>query len=106
MQAGTLRHLVVIQKTTHIVNSFNEQIDTPVEFAQVWASVRPLTGSERVIASQTAAKETTVFGMRYLRNLTAKMTILFDGNTYNISSIQDKDARKRELTIYAQSSVT
>jgi SPP1 family predicted phage head-tail adaptor len=101
MEAGTLRHKIVIEKSTHVSNSFNEQTETWVSFLETWAGLRSLTGGERVIASQTAAKENVVFKIRYAGGLSPKMRINKDGDIYEISSIQDLDARKRELTIYA-----
>lgn len=106
MQAGKLRHRLVIEKTTHVVNAFGEQESTWKTFAEVWGRIRPLTGSERFIAAQTAAAEDAVFHVRYLSGLSPKMRIICEGNNYDITSISDLEERNRELVIYARSSST
>jgi SPP1 family predicted phage head-tail adaptor len=106
MVAGKLRHKLTIEKTTHITNAFGEQESTWKTFAEVWGRIRPLTGSERVVAAQTAAMEDAVFDIRYLEGIDPKMRINVNGKHYDISSIQDIEERNRSLVVYARSSST
>jgi SPP1 family predicted phage head-tail adaptor len=106
MQAGSLRHRLTFEKTTHSINAYGEQESTWKTFAEVWGRLRPLTGSERFIAAQTQAAEDAVFHVRYLEGLSPKMRIICGGNNYDITSITDLEERNRELVIYARSSST
>jgi SPP1 family predicted phage head-tail adaptor len=105
MQAGALRHRIVIEQATETQNALGEPIETWLPLAVVWASREDVTGREAYAAQQISADVTTRFTCRYMPfitdGLTAKMRIVSDEVAYDIASIADPDGRRRTLVIMA-----
>ena len=104
MQAGKMRHEIVIQKSTYTVDSFGGRTDVWVDFLECWASCRALTGREAFNMQQFSASIDRVFQIRYSTGITPDMRILNneDGLYHDIVSGVDDDGRRRDLTIYTQ----
>jgi len=77
--AGKLRHSIIIQNTT----------ETTVwgTFANVRASITPLNGREYFESKQINSEEVTRFTIRYIKDITTKMRILWGTRIYDIRSI-------------------
>ena len=103
MQAGKLRHRVIVQQPTISRNSLGEEIPSWGTFATVWASIEPLSGREYTTLRAELAQVTTRIRMRYLAGLTSKMRILHGTTVYEIVPQQDMEMRHRELEILATS---
>lgn len=71
----------------------------------VFAKVEPLVGREFFAAAAVQAEGTVKFTMRYRGDLEPTMRIAFDGDLFNITSIQNIRSANRETLIYAKAAV-
>lgn len=102
MEAGKLRHRIMIEAPTGAQNEFGEPVEGWSLFASVWASREDLTGREAFLAQQAKSEVTSRFRVRYLDGVTGSMRISSDGVLYNIESVQDVDGRRRSLVLLAK----
>ncbi len=89
MRGGHLDRQIVIQQAAESRDSFGEPVKTWSTFATVWASKLDIVGRERFAARQDLAEESTVFRIRWLAGVTAKMRIVHDGKTYGIQGLAE-----------------
>ena len=103
MQAGRLRHRIIIQSRELVENEINEMVEEWGEGFTVWASVEPVRGNQYYAAKQLDSKVDGVIIMRYRDGIEPTMRILYDDRILNIISILTVKERKRELHImYAE----
>lgn len=79
-----------IEKTKPINNGEN-----------IWAYYRQASADEYYAAASTQYKVEAIFKIGWRNDIDNSMTILFRGNEYNITRIDDFEGYKRDLTIYA-----
>lgn len=77
-------------------------VETWADAFSVFAKVEPLVGREYFAAAAVQAEDTTKFTMRYRGDIDPTMRIAFDGNEYDITSIQNIRSGNRETLIYAK----
>ena len=97
MAMQQLDRIVTIQQRTVVRDSFGGEVVTWVDLAQVWASFRPRTATERFenesnieLASNTAA-----FRVRYRSDLDETMRIVHDGHEWDIEGIVEVGRRDK-----------
>ncbi len=105
---GRLNRRVLIQTPGHSRDDVGEEIKTWNDGDTVWASIRPLSGAERVRAEQVEATVTHEIVMRY-RDLDSTARLQWTDHeggtrTYDIVSIIDEDTVGGQLTIMAKES--
>lgn len=76
-------------------------IEEWVDLLSVFAKVEPLVGREYFAAQAVQAENVTKFTTRYLDGINPAMRIAFDGEEYNIKSIQNIRSGNRETLTYA-----
>lgn len=103
LQAGKLRHRVVIQKQ---IESQDQNTGAVVvtwdDVATVWASVDPLSAKEFIAAQQEDSKVSARITIRYRSDVTAKMRLYHAAKNkyYNIEGVlADKDSGLEYLTL-------
>ena len=106
MRSGELRKRVEIQETVETRDEYGGITPGWITVYRAWALVEDLTGRELYQAQQTSEQATARFTIRYRKEfkndgLTSKMTILYQGKTYNIKSISDIEQAHREIEIMA-----
>lgn len=103
IQAGKLRHRVVIQKQAESQNQSDGSIIVEwVDVAKVWCAIEPLSAREFVSAQAEASKITTRITVRYRSDITAKMRLYHAAKDmyYNIEGVlADKDSGIEYLTL-------
>ena len=99
MGSGAYRHRITIQSVTETADSFGAMTETWGTFAQVWASIEPLSGRELLQAQQIQADVTHRVRFRFLAGVTAKMRGLYGTRYFNILSIINTDERDREIVL-------
>lgn len=103
IQAGKLRHRVVIQKQAESQNQSDGSIIAEwVDVATVWAEILALSAKEFVTAQAEASKITTRITIRYRSDVTAKMRLYHAAKDmyYNIEGVlADKDSGLEYLTL-------
>ncbi len=87
MRAGDLDRLITIEQPTESVDAYGAPTQTWATLAQVWAQVKPVRGSEYFAAQQMNARVDAVFRVRYRTDLTTKMRISYNSETYDIQGI-------------------
>lgn len=69
MRAGKLDRRIRIERAETGENTLGEEALTWLPLAEVWAAVAPGPGRERFASAETAAEATTVFTIRWQRQL-------------------------------------
>lgn len=103
IQAGKLRHRVVIQKQDESQSQSDGSIIVDwVDVAKVWCAIDPLSARDFVAAQAEASKITTRITIRYRSDITAKMRLYHPAKDmyYNIEGVlADKDSGLEYLTL-------
>ena len=86
---GTFNKRITFQNFTTTLNDNGFEIQEWSDYATVWASVSNLNGREYFAAQAVQAEKTVKFTIRYNKNINESMTIIFEGNNYDISSIDN-----------------
>lgn len=99
-----LRHLVQFQtKTGTQQDAYGENTPVFQLTAQVRADIQPLSGRELFLAQQVQADVTHKITTRYFLPKPAPTdTMLFQGRTFNLMSIQDIEERHLKFEILAK----
>ena len=102
--AGRYRHRVTIQQATKPQDSYGQPQKNWIDLTTIWASVEPLVGKEghSSEASQILSQHTTLIKTRYKGELDTQMRILFKGEAFNITSIQNMHGRSKEFHLYCE----
>lgn len=99
MQAGKLRHRVVLKTASETQNSFGELTRTYATLATVWAAVEPLSGREYLDARQIEAAVDTRIRIRYRSDVTSRTQVTWNSHTYDIQSVITDPTNARELQL-------
>lgn len=110
MRAGTLRHLITIQSPTETNEAtMGGLVQTWTDFAEVWADVQPVSGTERFISQQLLANVSHTIRTRYVSDLTPKMrAVMGQGSSqrvFNFESVINTGERGKETVITATEEV-
>ncbi len=105
MRSGSLRHRVLIQRPQAVQSASGEVTDGWATVASTYASVRPITGRERLTADQVQADVTHTIMMRYRGDFDPTYRVSFRGRTFHIESVINRDERNRSLELLAREEV-
>lgn len=105
MKAGDLRDFITIENQTPTQIGSGEEIPTWGTFAQVYASIEPVSGREYFVANQTANAATTRIRIRYYPGVVPQMRVVHGGKIYNILDVLDVMNRHREQHLMCQSGI-
>lgn len=100
MRAGKLDRRIRIERAETGENTLGEETLTWLPLADVWAAVAPAPGRERFASAETAAEATTVFTIRWQRQLDdlgPKDRIRYpsrQGSYYNIHAVVEIGRRE------------
>lgn len=98
MRAGKLRHRISIERAIETQDSsYNEAVIQWVLFAEVSASIIPLSGRELIRAKQVELETDTEITIRYLDGLSPKMRIMYRDRVFEILNIINTEERNREI---------
>lgn len=104
IQAGLFDKRIVIEKVTEVQDK-GELTETWASFANRWASVTPLRGSERFDAQRVDAEIDHRFNMRYVSGVVPKMRISYDSRLFDVKSVVNVEERNWETEILAREKV-
>lgn len=101
MQAGRLRHRVIIQQFSQIQSPITGNIEKIwQDLVTVWAEVAPASVRDFIAAQAEQSEVTGRITIRYRDGITSKNRILFRGKIYNISGVlPDPDSGIEYLTL-------
>lgn len=89
MDIGDLKHRVIFQKFTIVVNDNGFEEEAWKDFKTVWAFVSNLHGREYFEAAAIQAEKTVKFIIRFTKKIDESMRIKFRDKQYNITSIDN-----------------
>lgn len=99
MRAGRLRHQIIIQQPVIGRDAAGGALQTVTTVATTRAHMAQATGREFWASEHTATEYDIVASMRYRSDISEGMSLVYDGNTYEIKSIIDPTGYKRELKV-------
>lgn len=103
MQAGKLRHRVVIQEPIEVQDDDTGAIEvtwTPID--TVWAAIEPLSAREFITSAAETSKVVARVSIRYRSDVTAKMRLYHAAKDlyYNIEGVlSDKESGLEYITL-------
>ncbi len=84
MSIGRMDRQIVIEQNTPTQDSTGQPIDSWATLATVWAEFLPVSGQEFFQARQVNAVAVANFRIHYRTDVTRKMRLTFDDDTYDI----------------------
>lgn len=106
MQAGRLRHSVIIQQPSYgAEGTYGGKILTWSTFATVNAAIVPMRGNKLFSAQSAQSKVDTEIYIRYLSGVTASMRVVFGSTYYDINAVIDKEMRGVEMLLMCSTGV-
>lgn len=110
MQAGKLRHRVVIQQPAESQDAYGEPDFTWSTFATVWASIEPGRGQEYEQAQTVQQSITHRVMIRYCPGVTTQMRVKYTdrrGQTryFDIEAVLDYQERGRTMELRCREQV-
>lgn len=105
MQAGKLRHRLVIESYTQAVDIYGEPIPTWATLVTRWGSVEPLSGRELLQAQEIRAETTHRVRLRYYSGLRPEQRIKFGTRYLHILAIINPRERNAEMELLCKEAV-
>jgi SPP1 family predicted phage head-tail adaptor len=87
MNSGRLRHRIKIQKYALNIDEYGENQPIWSDFAELWADVKSETGEETEDRTKMRGEITYSIKIRFIKNLTPDMKILWNGKSLEIDAI-------------------
>ncbi len=104
-RTGSFNRKITIETNTPVQSDSGDPVANWQTTAIAWAAAEPDRGREFFAGAGIVAAKPMLFRMHYRPGLTVLNRIVYQGDVYNIDSIQDyKDARE-ETRVYARSGV-
>lgn len=89
---GHMDRKIIIQQQVTTKDTYGQDVATWENFKAVYAKIDDAAGSEGVQADQITATRTSMITIRYAA-VDETMRVLYDGDCYNIVSIQRPDRK-------------
>lgn len=102
MNAGQLRHRVVIRTMARTPDGMGGYTETPTDVTGIPARIDPLEGNEQINAMQTGMQRPHRIEIRYRSDMTGAKTIIYGARTFDIKSVVDPEERHVELHLLAE----
>ena len=102
MQAGRLRHLVLLQEKSSTRDEFGGEVETWTTIASVWAELDPWQLRERLTMRRQAGDSVIGFRVRAPLAVSLGKRFVHDGANYGVIDIDATLKHKGELLITAQ----
>ena len=102
---GQLREQIKIQKFTEIIDAGGGRARTWADFVTVHANVKPVKGREGNDAGRLASLQTFLVTIRYRADFDTTARILWGTRYLNIRSVENRDERKRFMTLECEEGV-
>lgn len=97
IRIGDLRHRLTLEVAARTDDDSGGAIETWMPAAEVWAGVRPNSGSERELADRIAGRVTHEVWIRYRTDVKPDMRFTAVGRFFEIRAVIDVDERRRLL---------
>jgi SPP1 family predicted phage head-tail adaptor len=94
---GELRHRIVLEAPVRTADGGGGATVSWMLVAETWAAIRPVGGSESVVAEQIAGRVSHVIELRHRSGVEPRMRIRREARTFEILAVLDVDERRRRL---------
>lgn len=101
IRAGSMRHVVMIQKPIYGTSASGEAVITYQDVAEVRAGINPVTGNESFISAEKLNEVTHKIEMRF-RELKPDNILVFNNRIFDIEQILNFNERNINLIILAK----
>jgi SPP1 family predicted phage head-tail adaptor len=100
LNTGRLRQRIAIMQVSSAQDSMGGQnINTNVLFANVWASVEALNGTDKFAAHEFVSEVSHQIVIRFRCGVVAGMQVWFKGRQLQIQAVQNPDGRNKMLLL-------
>lgn len=99
MNAGELRHRVILQAKTVTRGNYGEEVIVWRDIATIWAKIEPLSGREYFQSQQMQSEISHKITIRYREDVKADWQMVYGTRIFNILSVMNTEERKRELIL-------
>lgn len=100
MRAGKLRHIIAIEAATYgTPTATGEPTPTWHTVANMHASIEPLAGKQLEQARAIVSTATHRIGLRYTAEAIVGRRVRFNGRTFAINSLTNREERNIELSL-------
>lgn len=110
MRAGELDRRLTLRRRTVEANAANEDVETFIDLATVWASKKDVSDGERVAAMQVGSEITTRFQIRWSADwsdLNPKDRCACEGREFEVVGVKEIGRREGiEITAVARTDQT
>ena len=97
MRAGRLNKFATLQSSSKTRATGGKLTTTWTDVAEIWISIKPLSGVELQVAQATNAKATHEIMARYRAGVTPKHRLQLGSRYFGIKSVLNVDERDCEL---------
>ena len=106
IQAGKLRHSIIIQKKVVNRDDYGAEVVTWQDFTRAWGSIEPVSGREYFLAQQMQAAVDHKIVIRYQSGITPDMKAVWNSRSFDIKAVLNKEEKNIELTLMCSEFVT
>jgi SPP1 family predicted phage head-tail adaptor len=96
MKAGELDRRILIQRPVKVRGSTGEELTGWVDVANPWAKFERLSGGEEIRVEQRTNRQRVRFTIRYRSGIDAKMSVVYDGERYEIEDVGEAGEGRRD----------
>ena len=100
--AGERRHQIEIKQPAEGVDDFGTPCEIWSTFARPWAAKLNHSGRRFFQAQQMNTEITDVFNIRYMPGITTQMRVVYNGQTYEIIDVDDREGRHMEIDLHCK----
>lgn len=97
VKIADLRHRVLVEEPVRTPDGGGGAIQTWSPIAEVWAAIRPLNGSERVVADTIAGRITHEIWIRWREGVGPHLRLRYGSRIFDLLSVLDVDEQHRFL---------
>ena len=102
MRVGAMRHKISFLTIEVVQNEILEPIPTESLQLEAYASISPLSGTEKFLGNREAGEVTALFKIRFDSRIDRNMLIAFGGRRFDIVDVQNREERNKEIWILAK----
>jgi len=106
MQAGRLRHRLILQSKAETRDSYGATLITWDTVATVWGAIEPLSGKEYFAQQEVQSESKVRIVIRYYSGVLPSWRVSHGGLYYDIEDVLNHDTRNRQLTLMCRQGVS
>ena len=97
LPVGALRHRISLEQPARLADGGGGAVVTWTPVAELWASIKPTSGREALVADQVAGRVSHEIHVRYRADIVPAMRFALGTRTFEIIAAIDVEERRRQL---------